>query len=477
MVQPKRRSTRKRTSQYATETPDWSKISSSHYVGYVEDGESITAIMKKFEELDRLKEEASQGLTANASDGEGSDEVFGLNHMFDEPRSIPTKKSTNVELTQEQLEELFIRTSCFTLESADAQTRRGENWWALEEQEAGLTSEYYEEEDHLDSDSDWAEEEFTFGRKRNHPSRGPRVRTREQEREAIMRRYRELNLRDVSGFPLALVQRTQLVDPSKPMSVPIPSDPIKLWWGRKITPLPKPKPNSSPLLQHFKIKTSHDQLRKLGKNLQAILMDPPLLLDHEDAQPFLKEDTPSHRQPIRLHELRAFPIPHMLKNGFLMIWVEKRHLHQVLTLCTQDWGLRYVENVAWIYLNVDNSIAALPVPEGSDHTVPSYIRSSKATLLIFRKDGELDLRHQRSPDCIFEHLRPSPSQEHPLAGRYRTERPHFIYELIETLLPEPANFPSSTRFLELWACPSRIYTIASPWVAIIDQELPSSPPS
>lgn len=179
---------------------------------------------------------------------------------------------------------------------------------------------------------------------------------------------------------------------------------------RQVRPLRAAADVSSHLLHRFKLEAQSEQLRRLGKNLQAILMDPPLLLDDEDSEPFLREPVPAHRQPIRLSQLRAFPVPKLLLNGFLMIWVEKRHLHQVLTMCTADWGLRYVENVAWIYLNVDNSIAALPVPEGLDHSKPSYIRSSKAILLIFRKDGEIDLRHQRSPDCIIETIRPSFSQ-------------------------------------------------------------------
>ncbi|KAJ9072119.1 hypothetical protein DSO57_1030510 [Entomophthora muscae] len=474
MVQPKRRSTRKRTSQYATETPDWSKISSSHYVGYVEDGESITAIMKKFEELERLKEEAAQGIVAKSD--EDSDGVFGLNHMLDEPRKPvknSTPKPTNKELTQEQLEELFIRTSCFTLESADAQTRRDLGGWTVEEQEAGMASEYSEEEDCLDSDDEeWVDEELPEERKRGYrQNRGSRVRTREQEREAAIRRYREATLRDASGNALALIQRPSLVDPSKPKSVAIPPNPVKSFWGRELKLLPALNPDNSHLLHRFKLEAHSEQLIRLGKNLQAILMDPPLLLDGEDSQPFLRESVPAHRQPIRISQLRTFPIPKMLLNGFLMIWVEKRHLHQVLNMCTQDWGLRYVENVAWVYLNVDNSIAALPVPEGLDHTKPSYIRSSKAILLIFRKDGEIDLRHQRSPDCILETIRPSFSQENPLASKFRTERPHFVYDLIETLLPEPANSPPGcTRFLELWACPSRSYTIASPWTAVIDEQ-------
>lgn len=58
-----------------------------------------------------------------------------------------------------------------------------------------------------------------------------------------MRRYREATLRDASGNPLALVQKTSLVDPSKPKSVAIPADPVKGWWGREIKLLPTHTPD------------------------------------------------------------------------------------------------------------------------------------------------------------------------------------------------------------------------------------------
>jgi hypothetical protein len=104
-------------------------------VGYVEDDESIDAIMKKFEELERIQEEIA------ASNANETAHVHNSND----------KNSTFQEngLTQEQLEEVFRRTSSFTVKSATFAPNFDElddlDFWRVE-LEDGNTAEYEEEE-------------------------------------------------------------------------------------------------------------------------------------------------------------------------------------------------------------------------------------------------------------------------------------------------------------------------------------------
>lgn len=92
--------------------------SASHYVGYVEDEESIDAIMKKFQELERLQCELQTTPTPTLSNSEASvvptDDDTSI-------ASTPVADQGSVNesgLTQAQLEELFIRTSSFSLTNA-----------------------------------------------------------------------------------------------------------------------------------------------------------------------------------------------------------------------------------------------------------------------------------------------------------------------------------------------------------------------
>ena len=103
-------------------------------MGYVEDDESIKAIMKKFEELERIREEIA---ASNA------------NETTEEPPSDKNGTFQENGLTQEQLEEVFRRTSSFTVKSATFAPNFDElddlDFWRVE-LEDGNTAEYEEEE-------------------------------------------------------------------------------------------------------------------------------------------------------------------------------------------------------------------------------------------------------------------------------------------------------------------------------------------
>lgn len=86
----------------------------------------------------------------------------------------------------------------------------------------------------------------------------------------------------------------------------------------------------------------------------------------------------------------------IVKAGFLFIWLEKEWLQRLVSI-TASWGFKYVENFCWIKKSINNQI---------NRSEYQYFNKSKLSLLIFRKEGDIELRHQRNPDCVFDYIRP-----------------------------------------------------------------------
>jgi hypothetical protein len=84
------------------------------------------------------------------------------------------------------------------------------------------------------------------------------------------------------------------------------------------------------------------------------------------------------------------------------------------------WGFRFVESFCWIKKGMDNRIVTQP---------GFFFNKSKTTCLIFRIGDTIDMRHQRSPDCEFDFIKPGGGE-----GGLET-KPEFMYDVIETLLP------------------------------------------
>ncbi|KAJ3081031.1 hypothetical protein HK102_002627, partial [Quaeritorhiza haematococci] len=144
--------------------------------------------------------------------------------------------------------------------------------------------------------------------------------------------------------------------------------------------------------------------------------------------------------------------------GFLWIWVEKELIPDILLITEKKWGFRYVENFCWIKRNINNRIARQPA---------RYFNKSKTTCLILRKEGEIELRHQRNPDCEFDYIKPRQPDD-------LTERkPSFLYEVIETLLPTAVynaeTNPNGEKLLELWA---RKGTRRKGWTTVVQNTPP-----
>lgn len=146
----------------------------------------------------------------------------------------------------------------------------------------------------------------------------------------------------------------------------------------------------------------------------------------------------------------------IVQSGFLFIWIEKEWLRKIIAI-TAKWGFKYVENFCWIKKSLNNQF------KRDEYT---YFNKSKLSLLIFRKGGDVELRHQRNADCIFEYVKEqSPGND---KGKIRKlffyksiyilddvleSKPLFMYHVIETLLPHAVYKsemnPDNDKLLEL----------------------------
>ena len=95
----------------------------------------------------------------------------------------------------------------------------------------------------------------------------------------------------------------------------------------------------------------------------------------------------------------------LLPGAFMFTWCEKELLPDMCALAENVWNLKYVENFCWIKQHPNNQMAKEP---------SRYFRRTKMTLLIFRKAGDIEMRHQRSPDCVFDFIKPDQPRKYKL---------------------------------------------------------------
>ncbi|KAG0239212.1 hypothetical protein BGW41_007828 [Actinomortierella wolfii] len=438
-------------------------VNNAHYVGYVEDNESVEAIMKKFEELARIEEEfkarQQQQKAASAETKQGDGDNGAQQQQQDGDASTANDAALAKKLaaeeaqqdqsqpfTDEQLQEVFKRTSVFTVRSMLRDTP--EDVFEEEEWQANIADEDYlydfeEEDDYLIAmdDSFWDEEMGITKRKRGRrgeprPPKEPKVKGEGRrrgmgtDRETILQRYKvmQVTLQDRNGNYYTVKKKISNIDPSLPTYVRIPPVPIPRSWIKPILRF-QPEPEHVPGSRYEETSNILElDLTKYGTDFQVIYMDPPLLREGEEPGP----------NKITMAQLATLNVGAILPKGFLFVWVEKEFLPDMVALAEQ-WECRYVENFCWIKCNVNNEIVRTP---------SRLFNSSKLTCLIFRKEGEVELRHQRSPDCIFDFMKPTDPDE------LSEEKPKFIYELIETLLPQAVYSESNSngdKMIELWA--------------------------
>ncbi|KAG0166308.1 hypothetical protein DFQ30_007343 [Apophysomyces sp. BC1015] len=413
--------------------------SNAHYVGYVEDEESVEAIMKKFEELERMQKEFST--MAVKVEEVDNNETKATDATTTIPESDVMLMDDLQPLTEEQLQEVFKRTSAFTVKTAMIDSTDMEELDALEvwqmENKDGNTDEIYEEDDYIHVDDDFWDLEFGESPRPKRVRRGPSTREissggrRGVDRESIIAKYRimKVQVQDRNGNYFMVKKRVSAIDPSLPTYVKIPARPISRSWAHHIFSKLPIKVESVPAGSriHEVQNISSTDLKQFGTSFSAVYMDPPLLLPGEEPSP----------GKIDIDELAKLNVPEIVSAGFLFIWLEKEWLQRIVRIASK-WGFKYVENFCWIKKNINNQI------HRSEYT---YFNKSKLSLLIFRKEGDIELRHQRNPDCVFDYVKPL------LPDEVTEKKPAFMYDVIETLLPtavyHPEKNPNGEGLLEL----------------------------
>lgn len=242
--------------KYVTTIPD------EYLVGYVEDGENIEMIMKKFEVLERLEKEALPS----------SDQKEGQS------------------LTDEQLKDVFRLTSNFTAESAlddDGGRTAVEmyyDYFVAGEGGNNNGDEFFAEDDIWDEDIDDDDDAFfpSDGRKRKRYTKGGGA---GQHHSYGGNKFISCEVTGEDGFLYTVRKKVKNVDPNLPVYTRIPPAPIPLSWARRIQPFVDPRtvidqPGTKVQLYPSLPELLSADFAKLG-SFQGILMDPPWQLPHE----------------------------------------------------------------------------------------------------------------------------------------------------------------------------------------------------
>jgi hypothetical protein len=165
-----------------------------------------------------------------------------------------------------------------------------------------------------------------------------------------------------------------------------------------------------------------------------------------------------------LRSFASLDLHRLVPSGYAFVWCPKA---AILTLTKQmyAWGFAYVENLTWVQLAPCTAIAADATPPATpprDSSSPSsndttssspypppLVARSHETLMIYRRGAEdVELRHQRSPDVVFDAADAGGGGAR--AGgasgcRVGFGMPAAVYATIETMLPRARG-----AMLELW---------------------------
>ena len=400
--------------------------SSAHYVGYVQDDETPEMIMKKFEEMERIRQATraavNEGNKENDESATNKDGGGGGGGDFEEDA-----------LDEEQLKELFKNTSTFTVKEAvmDSNALFGD-LVAMGRLEEGM---YFSDEDEME-DEFW---EALTGKKRRYGkrSKGPRVpRPPREPREPKAQQSHMITA--YNSDQGLFLRKKKFVDPAEPYIIKIPPHPIPVSWGRVIQPYEPKSVRAAKLeavadCQHMQAKIKDMAFDQLGTDYLGVLLNPPWNI----------EDSPD-RGDVTVEDIAAIPLEQLTPLGFIFIWVEKENLSHVCDIMDQK-NFVYVENLTWVHLKPNNTIV---------ESAARYLGRSHRTLLIFRRDvrdkrfiegKKIELRHQRNSDVTLDIVQTTSTG--------RRAIPEHVYKSIETLLPTAYEPGTPGKLLELWAEP------------------------
>nr|7F4S_D Chain D, MTA9 [Paramecium tetraurelia strain d4-2]7F4S_E Chain E, MTA9 [Paramecium tetraurelia strain d4-2]7F4S_F Chain F, MTA9 [Paramecium tetraurelia strain d4-2] len=144
----------------------------------------------------------------------------------------------------------------------------------------------------------------------------------------------------------------------------------------------------------------------------------------------------------------------LISNGILFIWSDKSLINEILETM-ENKGFTYIENLVVVQLSLEQALEELnkhmKIEQTEDavldnldflqqkvqvkdlilHRPSKVLNQSKQVLIMFRKFDEqksqLELRHQRTPDVLFDIVN---------NGKSCLKTKEYIYQTIETLLPK-----------------------------------------
>lgn len=395
--------------------------SSAHYVGYVQDEETPEMIMKKFEEMERIR--SAKGAMRGENDDGDKENKEGATNVSDDA----AMEDGDGALSEEQLKELFKNTSTFSVREAvrDPTALYGD---AIVLDDGAM---YFSDEE--DEDEFW---ETLTGKKRRGKKgpRAPRAPRAPREPKAANSHMITAYNSDQGLF----LRKKKFIDPAEPVIIKVPPHPITTSWGRVIEPYVPKSVREARLAQvpdcvHMQKNIKSMKYETLGTDYLGVLLNPPWDI----------ENSPD-RGDVTVDDIEAIPLEKLTPLGFIFIWVEKENLSKVCDVMHEK-NFVYVENLTWVHLKPNNTIV---------ESAARYLGRSHRTLLIFRRDvrdkrfvegKKIELRHQRNSDVTLDIIQTTKSG--------RRAIPEHVYKSIETLLPKAYEPGTPGKLLELWAEP------------------------
>ena len=137
-----------------------------------------------------------------------------------------------------------------------------------------------------------------------------------------------------------------------------------------------------------------------------------------------------------------------MHDSLIFIWTKKEKISFILKYF-ESIDFKFVESIVWAVLDKDklsniSDLGSQGIINLNDcflNNQSEYFSNSKMTLLVFRYTKNkkiLELRHQRSTDAVFSKL---------TLDEFPIKKPKkYIYDLIETLLPQS---PNKCKFIEI----------------------------
>mmetsp|Transcript_44552 Transcript_44552/g.115862 ORF Transcript_44552/g.115862 Transcript_44552/m.115862 type:complete len:369 (-) Transcript_44552:417-1523(-) len=335
--------------------------SSSYYIGYVEDDESIEAIEKKFEALAKIEKEFREARDEPEEGSAVPDEI--------EPKEEGTPSNQD-GLSEEHLQRIFQDTSSFTVESAL------DNNEGLFEQQQGYEDVFLDE---YEDEYDLSEDEFWDDQPRK--KKGKNKRTGGGDRQQIARPQSQLLMGVPGSFGnIIALKKRRKIDPNQLVYCRFPMSPLPLSWALPIeTTATETYDHSEYIYKEVKDVTKFN-FPSLGKDFEGVYVDPPW---HSGFKPA---------------SLKKLKIENVVTSGLLFIWVEKEYIPDILEIYKDKFV--YVENITWVTLTVGNRAYV----EKS-----TYLGKAKKIVLVLRRTSKqskaFQLKHQRNPDTVFDTCR------------------------------------------------------------------------